>query len=97
MAQVIKEVTKELQAEEAQEEKRSTTTIPREETQERPERGCLLWRKDRKAEEKLKKEIEADDEDDQAGTEKKKGMFDVATKWKSAKNGKSLIRKKYVS
>jgi hypothetical protein len=96
MAQVIKEVTKELQAEKAQKEGGSTT-IPREETQEKPERGCLLWRKDLKAEEKLKKEIEADDEDDQAGTEKKKGMFDVATKWKSAKNGKSLIRKKYVS
>jgi hypothetical protein len=95
MAQVIKEVTKELQAKKAQEERR-LTTIPREETQEKPERGCLLWRKDRKAEEKLKKEIEADGKGDQTGTEKK-GMFDLVTKWKSAKNGKSLIRKKYVS
>jgi hypothetical protein len=95
MAEVIKEVTKELQAEKAQKEGRSTT-IPREETQEKPKRGCLLWRKDGKAEEKLKKEIEADDEGDQTRTEKK-GMFDVARKWKSAKNGKNLIRKKYVS
>ena len=96
MAQVIKEVTKELQAEKAQKEGGSTT-IPREETQEKPERGCLLWRKDLKAEEKLKEEIEAENKNDQAGTEKKTGMFDVATKWKSAKNGKSLVKKEYVS
>ncbi|KAF8849052.1 hypothetical protein BDZ45DRAFT_753177 [Acephala macrosclerotiorum] len=93
MAQVIKEVTKELQAEKARNEGRATS-IPPKEKRQKPERGCLPWRKDRKAEENLKKEIEYDDEDDQGGTEKKKGMFDVATKWKSAKNGKTLVRKK---
>ncbi|CZR52676.1 uncharacterized protein PAC_02553 [Phialocephala subalpina] len=92
MAQVIKEVTKKLQAEKAKKEGR-TTTIPPEEKQDKPERRCLPWR-NRKAEEQLKKEIQESDEDDENGTEKKKGMFDVATKWKSAKNGKSLVRKK---
>lgn len=94
MAQVIKEVTKELQVEKARKEGR-TATIQREEKPEKPERGCLPWKKDRKAEDNLKKEIEEDDEDDQAGTEKRTGMFDVATKWKSAKNGKRLEKKEY--
>jgi hypothetical protein len=92
MAQVIKEVTRELQAEKAKEEGR-TTTIPSEDKQDKPERRCLPWR-NTKAEEQLTKDIQEGDEDEENGTEKK-GIFDVATKWKIAKNGKSLVRKRY--
>jgi hypothetical protein len=95
MAEVIKEVTKELQEENAIKEGR-TLTIKREEDRNKKERGSLSWNKQRsKAEAKLKKELEMEDEEDEGGADEKKGMFEVAKKWGNAKNGKSATRKKY--
>ncbi len=95
MAEVIKEVTKELKIENDR-KLGEILTMPTSEKKCKQERRCLPWMKKEKYEEKLRKKMQLDEDDDEDEASKKKGsIFEISTKIKGAKHGKSSVKKKY--
>ncbi|KUJ13404.1 uncharacterized protein LY89DRAFT_721425 [Mollisia scopiformis] len=92
MAEVIKEVTKTLQDEEDTRMGRKRTLELSD--QKKPERKCLPWRKGDSHEEKLRKEMEKDDDDDEIDVSKRNDMYEMARKYNTARHGKHTARKK---
>lgn len=94
MAQVIKEVTKELQDENDRKMGKQRTIEPIERIP-KPDRHCFPWKKGDKYAEKIREEMEKNDDEDEDEPSKKKDMYELARKWKAAKNGKGSTKKKY--
>lgn len=93
MARVIKEVTKELQDENDRAMGKKAAEQPREESPNR-DRQCLPWKRGDKHAEMLKKAMaDGDDDDDEDRPSKKKDMYELAKKWKAAKNNKDSGKK----